>query len=81
MRCVLEVRSALADLPIVACGGVTSGEDVVEYLVAGAQAVAIGTAHFAEPRVGRRVLRELKRWMKRHDIDDVAGLVGTMERW
>ena len=81
MRCVIEVHEQLPDVPILACGGVSTGEDVVEYLMAGAAAVAIGTAHFAEPRVGRRVLRELRRWMRRHRIDDVQELIGTMERW
>ena len=81
LRCVIEVHAALPDLPIVGCGGVASGEDVVEYLMAGASAVAIGTLHFAEPAGGRRILRELGRWLRRHHVAAVRDLTGAMEVW
>ncbi|MDX1691085.1 MAG: dihydroorotate dehydrogenase [Acidimicrobiia bacterium] len=81
MRCVLEVRARVPDLPVVACGGVRTGEDVVEYLVAGAAAVEAGTVHFAEPDAGRRIVRELEGWMEAHGVADVADLVGTMVSW
>lgn len=81
LRCVVEVHAAHPEIPIVGCGGVTSGTDVVEYLLAGASAVALGTVHFAEPRAGRRIRRELLRWMQRHHIAAVSDLIGAMERW
>lgn len=81
MRCVVEVHRALPDLPILGCGGVATGSDVVEYLLAGASAVAIGTAHFAEPRVASRIDSELRRWLRRHRIGSVAELVGAMAPW
>ena len=81
LRCVLEVSRALPDVPIVGCGGVRTGEDVVEYLLAGASAVAIGTAHFAEPRVGSRVIRGLERYMVKHKVESVNELVGAVEPW
>ena len=77
LRCVVEVRLALPDLPIVGCGGVRTGEDVVEYLMAGASAVAIGTAHFASPRVGERVRRQLTSWCRRHGVTRVSELTGV----
>ncbi|MFV1963094.1 MAG: dihydroorotate dehydrogenase, partial [Acidimicrobiia bacterium] len=52
LRCVYEVAGAIPDLGIVGCGGVSSGADVVEYLVAGASAVELGTVHLAEPKAG-----------------------------
>ncbi len=52
LACVLEVHAALPEMPIVGCGGVRTGRDVVEYLLAGATAVALGTVHFAEPARG-----------------------------
>jgi dihydroorotate dehydrogenase (NAD+) catalytic subunit len=79
LRCVLEVHRALPEVPIVGCGGVRSGADVVEYLLAGAAAVAVGTAHFAEPRAGRRILREMRRFGRRHGVASVAELIGGME--
>ena len=81
MRCVLEVSRSLPGLPILGCGGVRTGEDVVEYLLAGASAVAIGTAHFAEPRVGSRIIKELERYMIEHDVGSVRDLVGAVEPW
>ncbi|MFC2177242.1 dihydroorotate dehydrogenase [Actinomycetota bacterium] len=66
MRCVWQVHQAMPDVPIVGCGGVATAEDVVEYLLAGAAAVAIGTAHFAVPRVGASIHRDLGRYLRRH---------------
>ena len=77
LRCVTEVAAALPGLPIVGCGGVTRGADVVEYLMAGASAVAIGTAHFAEPRAARRIDRELTRWCWTHGVRRVSDVVGV----
>lgn len=81
LRCVWQVAQALPDLPIVGCGGVRSGEDVVEYLLAGASAVAIGTAHFAEPRAARRIVRELTTYARRHRIAALTELIGAAEPW
>lgn len=81
LRCVLEVRTAFPSAPIVGCGGVRSGADVVEYLLAGASAVAIGTAHFERPRVGRTVLRQLEQYCRRHRVDQVSELIGAMKPW
>ncbi len=81
MRCVVEVRRAHPDLPIIGCGGVVSGEDAIEYLMAGANAVAVGTAHFAEPKVGKRLLAEIVRWCRKHQTGSVRELVGTVREW
>lgn len=81
LRCVWEVAQALPDLAIVGCGGVRTGEDVVEFLLAGASAVAVGTAHFAEPRVGNRIVKELEKYMLKHDVESIGDLVGAVEPW
>ena len=81
LRCVAEVAAALGDMPIVGCGGVMQGHDVVEYLMAGASAVALGTVHFAEPRAARRIEGELIRWCRSHDVVRVADLIGAAEPW
>ena len=80
LRCVAEVAAALPGLPIVGCGGVTTGADAVEFLMAGATAVEIGTVHFAEPRAAHRIDRELIRWCRTHGVDKVSDLVGAMTR-
>lgn len=79
LRCVIEVHRALPDLPIVGCGGVVSGADVVEYLLAGASAVGLGTVHFAEPRAGRRIIRELDRLCRRLGVTRIEDLVGKAD--
>lgn len=81
LRCVYEVAQALPGTPIVGCGGVSTGRDVVEYLIAGASAVAAGTVHFAEPRAGARIIRELEHEMRRLGVTNPADLVGTVEAW
>jgi dihydroorotate dehydrogenase (NAD+) catalytic subunit len=80
LRCVYEVARALPGAPIVGCGGVSTGADVVEYLMAGASAVAVGTALLADPRAGSRILRELAGELERRDAT-VSGLVGGVRAW
>ncbi|HVR34038.1 MAG TPA: dihydroorotate dehydrogenase [Acidimicrobiia bacterium] len=60
IRCVIEVHRALPDLPILGMGGIASGRDVVEFVLAGASAVGLGTVHFVEPRAAKRILRETR---------------------
>lgn len=81
LRCVMEVAAALPGFPIVGCGGVTRGVDVIEYLMAGASAVAVGTIHFAEPRAARRILDEVVGWCDRHDVGAVSDLIGGVRPW
>ncbi|NNF63716.1 MAG: dihydroorotate dehydrogenase [Acidimicrobiia bacterium] len=81
LRCVWSVHQALPELPIVGCGGVRTGRDVIEYLLAGASAVALGSIHFAEPRAGRRILREAVRLARRHEARSLAEFVGEASSW
>jgi dihydroorotate dehydrogenase (NAD+) catalytic subunit len=66
VRAVWECRAAFPELPIVGVGGVFSGPDAVELLVAGADAVQVGTATFRDPRAPWKVLRQLGRWCDAH---------------
>lgn len=81
LRCVYEVARSMPGFPIVGCGGVSSGRDMVEYLVAGASAVEAGTIHLAEPRAGARLIRELIQTMRRLGADTVTELVGSVGEW
>jgi len=80
MRCVYQVAKALPGLPILGCGGVSSGHDVVEYLMAGASAVGLGTVHFAEPKAGKRIFRETERVMKKIGANSVSDIIGVAVR-
>ncbi len=77
VRAVYDVRSALPALGIVGVGGVETGADAVELLMAGANAVQVGTAIFRDPRAPRRVVGELARWCADHDVRAAADLVGA----
>jgi len=82
VRAVHDVHVALPDLPIVGVGGVSTGEDAAELLLAGASAVQVGTATFADPRAPARVLRELQGWAHRtgrHHLDDIVGTAHRRE--
>lgn len=79
LRCVVEVHRDMPDMPIVGCGGIASGVDVVEYVLAGASAVALGTVHFSEPRAGKRILAELKSVMSKLGVDELSSLRGAVE--
>lgn len=79
LRCVIEVHRNLPDLPILGCGGIASGEDVIEYFLAGASAVGIGTIHFAEPRAAKRITRELVSSLRKLGVERLADLTGAME--
>lgn len=81
MRCVYEVSRAVPDLPIVACGGVASGMDVIEYLMAGASAVAAGTIHLAEPKAGKRIIGEVTSWLDSEGVGSVKDLIGQVQSW
>lgn len=76
VRAVYDCHAAFPEAPIVGVGGVATGEDAVELLLAGAHAVQVGTATFADPRAPERVRSELVRWCRRHDIAGVAELIG-----
>jgi dihydroorotate dehydrogenase (NAD+) catalytic subunit len=77
VRAVHDVHAAFPDAPIVGVGGVTSGEDAVELLLAGARAVQVGTATFARPKAPAIVLRDLARWCRRHHVSTIDELIGA----
>jgi dihydroorotate dehydrogenase (NAD+) catalytic subunit len=66
VRAVWECRAAFPEVPIVGVGGVATGRDAVELLVAGADAVQVGTATFRDPKAPWKVLRQLGRWCETH---------------
>jgi dihydroorotate dehydrogenase (NAD+) catalytic subunit len=67
----------LGDVPIIGVGGVASAVDAVEFLLAGATAVQVGTATFADPRAPARILRDLGRWCDRRGVSRLDELIGA----
>jgi dihydroorotate dehydrogenase (NAD+) catalytic subunit len=76
VRAVYECRKAFPSAAMIGVGGVMTGADAAELLVAGADAVQVGTATFADPRAPARVLAELRRWCEQHQVARAADLIG-----
>lgn len=77
VRSVFDVHAAMSEVPIIGVGGIASGADAVEMLMAGASAVQVGTATFADPRAPAKVLRELNRWCASHSVNQIDELIGA----
>jgi dihydroorotate dehydrogenase (NAD+) catalytic subunit len=78
LRMVWEVSRSLPDLPIIGIGGVAGIDDVMEFLVAGASAVQVGTATFADPTVSGRIAAELSGLLKEIGASSVREIVGSL---
>lgn len=77
VRAIYETRKAYPQAPIIGAGGVAHGVHAVELLMAGANAVEVGTATFYEPTAPRRVRQELVTWCRNHHISSVDQLIGA----
>ena len=77
VRMVYEVSQAV-QIPIIGMGGISTAEDVVEFMLAGATAVQVGTANFWDPRACERLVNDLERWCLEQQIENVASLKGGL---
>ncbi len=75
---VWKARQAV-NVPIIGVGGVGRGSHAIEYLMAGASLVGMGTAALRDPRSPARVLSELQSWCEQHDVTSIGNLIGTVE--
>ena len=79
-RCAWFIRRRCAvKIPVVGLGGIASGEDAAEFLIAGARAVQVGTATFWDPRSPVRIAGELGEFLRRERVADVGEIVGTLK--
>lgn len=76
MRMVYEVRKALKDIPIIAMGGVTDVQDVIDYISVGADAVAVGTANFQNPTVCQEIIHDLPAALDALGVEHIHELKG-----
>lgn len=78
VRMVWQVANAVK-VPVVGLGGIASGRDAIEFLLAGATAVQIGTANFVDPQVTVKAIDYIEDYLKRHQIASVRELIGGMQ--
>jgi dihydroorotate dehydrogenase (NAD+) catalytic subunit len=79
LRAVYQVAGAV-DVPIVGCGGIRSGEDAIEFIMAGATAVQVGTATFSNPNAPIDVLEGIERFLADAAVADLRDLIGAARR-
>ena len=79
LRCVWQVHRALPDVPLIGMGGIMSATDAIEFLLAGATAVAVGTATFVNPTAVTDVVTGIEAYLTENGIEDVNELVGAVE--
>ncbi len=79
LRCVWQVHRALPNVPLIGMGGVMTATDAVEFLLAGATAVAVGTATFVNPTAVTDVVTGLEKYLTENGIEDVNELVGAVQ--
>jgi dihydroorotate dehydrogenase (NAD+) catalytic subunit len=78
LRMTWEVSRALPDLPLIAIGGISSADDALEFLVAGARAVQIGTATFADPSAAERIVDEIPQKLAEYNVQSLKEIVGSL---
>jgi dihydroorotate dehydrogenase (NAD+) catalytic subunit len=78
MRLVHEAGRVIK-IPIIGLGGIESPSDVVEYLIVGASAVEVGTAHFVDPRASERLVEGLEAWCRDENLNEINGLRGSLK--
>jgi dihydroorotate dehydrogenase (NAD+) catalytic subunit len=78
LRMVYEASKAVS-IPVLGMGGIITAEDAIEFLLAGAAAVQVGTASYADPRATERLAKGLESWCRSHHVERVASLTGALD--
>ena len=77
LRMVYQVAKAVK-IPVIGLGGISSAEDAIEFLMAGATAVEIGTANFIDPAITKKVKDGIAEWLDRHNIEDIHDIINVL---
>ena len=78
LRMVWQVASVV-NIPVIGLGGISSAADAIEFLLAGASAIQVGTANFVDPRISQTIIDGIEDYLIRHSIKKVVDLVGALE--
>ena len=77
LRMVYEVSKAV-DIPVIGLGGISNGLDAIEFMMAGASAIQIGTVNFFNPMAGKEIIEEMENFLKSQGIKDINEIVGII---
>lgn len=77
LRCVWQVAHAV-HIPVIGLGGIASGEDALEFLMAGAKAIEVGTANFLNPQVSVKIVECIEKWCEKHGVKDINEIIGII---
>lgn len=75
---VYDVAKAV-DIPILGMGGIVNGEDAIEFMLAGANAISIGAGNFIDPYTSLNVISGIENYMEKHNIENINDIVGKVE--
>jgi len=78
LRMVYEAAHAV-DIPVIGIGGITTGEDVVEFMLAGAAAVQVGTANYFDPCASERIVADVEKWCIENRVRKITDLIGGLD--
>jgi dihydroorotate dehydrogenase (NAD+) catalytic subunit len=78
LRMVYET-AGVVKIPVIGMGGIVTPEDAVEFLLAGATAVQVGTASYADPRATERLAKGLETWCRNHQVERISSLIGALD--
>ncbi len=78
VRMVYQIANSVK-IPVMGLGGIINGEDAVEFMLAGAKAVSIGAGNFIDPETSIKTIEGIKKYMNKHNIDDINSIIGTVQ--
>ncbi len=78
VRCVFQARRAVS-LPIIGIGGIATAEDALEFIIAGASVIQVGTANFYDPLASMKIIDGLSDYCRKHNLENISALVGTVQ--
>lgn len=78
VRCVYQIAQSV-NIPVMGLGGIMSGEDAIEFMIAGASAVSIGAGNFVDPYTSIKTIYGIENYMRKHNIDDVKDIIGSLK--
>lgn len=78
VRMVYQISKAVK-IPVLGLGGIMNGEDAIEFMLAGATAISIGSGNFTDPSISIKTIGGIEKYMKKHNIEDLNSIIGTVQ--